>query len=147
MDFLKSLIYYIVIILIVALVSFVIILHLIPTDVKKEITIRCYLGGEPITKILCTKVDAKNNSYYDYSNNPSTLDIFVYENGKPLTDVYVIVEGCGIKDSKKTNEKGYATFSIRGLYLPSGISRDRLLIRVLSYNFYIDVERAPPSFS
>lgn len=142
MNFLKSLIFYITIIAVIALVSIVVILHMVPTDVKKKIEVRCYIGGEPVSKIFCTKIDSKNNSYYDYEKYPSTMDIFVYENDKPLTNVYVIIDGCGLKDSKKTNEKGYATFSLRGLYLPSGMSSAKITIKVLTYNFYIDVERS-----
>jgi len=138
----KSIIFYIILISIIALISLAIILNfVVQTAERSEVVVEFYIGGEKIDKIICTKVDANNNSYYDCENNPCILDVFVYKDGETAKNVWVILDGCGIKSSQKTNEKGYASFSLKGLYLPSGISKDKLTVKVLSHEFYIDVVR------
>ncbi len=138
----KSFIFYIIIISIITLISLIWILNILVWSIPKEkITVEFYLGGKKIYCIKCTLTDERNYSYYDWINNPRYLDIYVYKNDAPSQGVWVTINGCGINGAGITDDKGKISFSLKGLYLPSGISKDKLTVKVLSHEFYIDVVR------
>ncbi len=134
---------YVIIVVIIAMLSLIYILHIfVVYTPQNEISVEFYLGGEKISEIHCTIIDNRNYAYYDYENNPDHLDVLVKKNGKPATDIYVTLSGCGINtESAKTDGKGFASLSLVGVNLPPGINKDSLDISVMGKQFYIDVVR------
>ena len=138
-----SLIVYVMIITIVAMISLAFILHMfLVYTPKNEVSAEFYLGNEKVSEIHCTLIDNKNYAYYDYENNPAYLDVVVKKNGKPATNTYVTLSGCGIsQEMAKTDYKGTAHLSLVGVNLPPGINSDQLEILVLGKHFYVTVVR------
>ena len=140
-----SLVLYIAIIAIVAMISLAIILNItlsMPPP-KSEIKLKYYISGQEIDHIECTIEDPSGYAYYDSSKNSVILDVLVLKDNKPQVGVWITLSGCGItSESAKTDEHGFAHLNIRDVHLPPGIDRDHLTITVLGKTFELPVIRA-----
>ncbi|NPA75908.1 MAG: hypothetical protein GXO25_07520 [Euryarchaeota archaeon] len=141
---LTSFIVYVGILAIVAMISLMIILTFvlkIPMNTEK-MEVRFYQNGEPIHNLTCTDIDPNGYAYYDIHKNPQYLDVYVTQNGKPATGVWVTMSGCGItSEASKTDEHGYAHFDLQGVYLNPGINKDYLDFKVSGKIYHLEVIR------
>ena len=137
-----TVILYLVIIAIVAMISLIVILNFLismPTSAH-ELEVEYFVNGKKIDQLVCT-VEMNGYAYYDTSQS-SMLDIFVKKNGKPVTNVWVTLSGCGItSETAVTDSHGYAHLNIRNVYLPPGINKDKLTVEVMNHNFELEVVR------
>ncbi len=139
-----SLMVYIAIVAIIAMVSLIVILNITLTmpPPKSEMEVKYFIGGEEVDRIVCTLHDSRGYAYYDYVNNSVILDILVLKDGKPQVGVWVTISGCGItSESAQTDAHGFAHLNIRDVNLPPGIDRDHITVSVLGHTFQLDVVR------
>ena len=52
------------------------------------------------------------------------------KNNTPLSGVNVTLDGCGIKESGRTNSSGIAVFKLQNVTLPSGSAQDEIKVRM-----------------
>ncbi len=52
------------------------------------------------------------------------------ENGNPLPDVKVILDGCGIAEAGMTDERGTVAFHVQGVTLSSGVQEDEIQVKM-----------------
>ncbi len=139
-----SLMVYIAIVAIIAMVSLIVILNITLTmpPPKSNMEVKYFINGEEISRIECTIYDSRGYAYYDYVNNSVILDILVLKEGKPQIGVWVTISGCGItSESAQTDSHGYAHLNIRDVNLPPGISEDYITVSVLGHTFQLEVVR------
>jgi len=54
------------------------------------------------------------------------------QNGHPLPNVKVVLDGCGIAEAGQTNDKGAVKLTLHNVTLPSGVTSDEIKV-TLSY--------------
>ena len=86
------------------------------------------IGGKNAKEITCTDIHQDGTAWYNASQY-GNLEITVYDqNGHPLPNVEVIIDGCGITQANHTNPQGYAELSLQGVYLHSGQQTDEIKV-------------------
>ncbi len=137
-----TIILYIVIISVVAMISLIVILNFFLTmpPPKSDLSVQYFIAGKKIDRIVCT-IEENGYAYYDTTQSV-ILEILVEKNGKPTTNAWVTISGCGItSETSETDTHGYAHLNIRDIYLPPGIDKDKITVSVMGHDFELEVVR------
>ena len=137
-----TIILYIVILSVVAMISLIVILNFFVSmpPPKSEVSVHYFIAGKEINEIVCT-IEENGYAYYDTTQSV-ILEILVEKQGKPATNVWVTISGCGItSESSATDSHGYAHLNIRNVYLPPGINEDKIDVSVMGHHFDLKVVR------
>lgn len=120
---------YILIAVVVAAVSLAVILSFM---VSKAPTVKSWDITPP--KIYCKTDPNTGKAFFDPSinNNTKHITIKVYdENGNPLSNVQVRIEGCGIHDADFTNGSGMVKFDVSKVYLDKNVNIDYITVKFI----------------
>ncbi len=119
---------YILIAVVVAAVALAAILSFMVTSGPSIGSWTIKIGGKTGGEITCTDIHDDGTAWYN-TTQYGNLEITVYDqNGHPLPNVKVIIEGCGITHANHTNPQGYTWFSLDGVHLQSGQQVDEIKI-------------------
>ncbi len=139
-----SMITYIIIISVIAMLSLIIILSfMMNMPIHSNATkVEFLQNGTEIHHIVCSEIDDRGYAYYNTSKNPVFLDVYLEKNNKPLTAVWITMSGCGITTkTTQTNSYGIAQFSLAGVNLPPGINQSNLTFMISGYKYDLQVIR------
>ncbi len=137
-----TIILYIIILSIVAMIALAVILNFFLTmpPPSSKIQLKYYIGGKEINEIVCTKY-VGGDAYYD-SSQYKNMAVQVLKNGKPVPNEWITISGCGItSETSKTNAHGFANFNIEKVHLPKGINSDKITVSVMGHHFDLKVVR------
>ncbi len=141
---LTSLIVYVMILAVVAMLSLLVILNIfmsVPVN-EQKVEVGFYQNGVMIHNLTCTLQDSRGYAYYDTNNYPITLEVYVMKNGKPASGLWVTMSGCGItSEASKTDSDGYAHFNLNGVRLNPGITISYLDFKISGKVYHLEVIR------
>ncbi len=119
----------IIVILIILLVYFI---YVPPTQNEENNKEEKRIGDWEIfidgneTKIIYAETQADGSAKWS-----GEFEIKVYDqNGTPLKDVKILLNGCGITQGGVTGDNGTVHLSLRNVILPSGTSEDEIVVQI-----------------
>ncbi len=117
----------ILIAVVVAAVALAAILSFMVTSGPQINSWQIYVDGK-LTKNINATTQPDGSAVWN-----GTITIVVEDqNGHPLPNVKVLLDGCGVTAAGQTNAKGVATIHLNNVTLPSGVTSDEIKV-TLSY--------------